>query len=285
MKLILLLVGIFLLSGYTAKSQMGYEYLLVATHEISETGKNWMCRDYGFIQEKVADKISYDKRRNEIIQKYPGVQTIVKLIKPNEAIVVYEYEKEETSWNCRKRLINIIVGGNIDSCRSKMEKDVVKRPNHYKSQPKSIFERTPISDGVFKASQIWDGIEVKYFIRESGIRDNLVFVQVKNPLKDKAAIIAAFQKTGYNQVRLGDPLYELKLEPGMHGSFSIKPSGDYVLALRFDKPGNSGEKERGIFEWVAGYIRSQVTKKSDDVKIESTNKKDSTKNVVFGVRG
>jgi hypothetical protein len=52
MKNWILLACVLLFSGYKAISQMGYEYLLVATYEIRESDKNWMCRDYGLIQEK-----------------------------------------------------------------------------------------------------------------------------------------------------------------------------------------------------------------------------------------
>ena len=116
---------------------MGYEYLLVATYEIRESDKNWMCRDYGLIQEKIADKISFDKRRKEILQQYPGFSTVVRLINSNQAIIAYEYEKKEASWNCSKKVISVIVGKDLDICKNELEKTMTNRP----SSPKIVFQR------------------------------------------------------------------------------------------------------------------------------------------------
>lgn len=122
-------------------SQMGYEYLLVATYEITESGKSGMCRDYAFIQEKISDKLEFSKRRKEILQQYPSLQTTVRLINPDEAVAIYEYEKKEPGWNCSKKIIGVMVGKNLDSCKNIMGKDVLNRPKHYNSTPKIVFER------------------------------------------------------------------------------------------------------------------------------------------------
>lgn len=122
-------------------SQMGYEYLLVATYEITESGKNWICRDHALIQEKISDKLAFNKRRKEILQQYPGLQTTVRLINPDEAVAVYEYEKKESGWNCSKKIITVRVGKNLDSCKKIMEKDVLNRPKQYSSSPKIVFQR------------------------------------------------------------------------------------------------------------------------------------------------
>lgn len=95
--------------GKTGMAQMGYEYLLVATYEIPESGKNSICWDYALIQEKVADKASFDKRRKEILQQYAGNSSFssnVRLINPNQAIIAYEYERKEAGWGFTKKSHN-----------------------------------------------------------------------------------------------------------------------------------------------------------------------------------
>ena len=244
-------------------ADMGYEYLLVATHEIPGSGKSWMCRDHALIQEKVPDKISFDKRRKEILQQYAGnssFSTIVRVINPDQAIIAYEYEKKEAGWDCTKKVITINIGKDLESCKNEMEKNLAKWPKQYSSTPKIVFQRTAIRDkGVYDVFQNWDGIEVKYKFVKSGTAEEFAAIQIKNPLKDKAAIIATFKKSGINQINLGKPIEEMTLEPGMHATFTLKTPDDYILAMKFDKPGKTHEKESSMIDWIKGYIRSQVT--------------------------
>jgi hypothetical protein len=139
-KWILIACG-YLLTGYNVISQTSNEHLLVATYEVKSSGKHSMCWDYALIQEKVTDRISFEKRRKEILQQYPGLQTVVRLIKPNEAVIVYEYEKSEPSWNCIKKIITVKTGKDLEYCKSVMEKDMVTRPKQFNSSPKAIFQR------------------------------------------------------------------------------------------------------------------------------------------------
>jgi len=271
-------------------ADMGYEYILVATHEIPGSGKNWMCRDYALIQEKVSDKISFDKRRKEILQQYAGnssFSTIVRLINPDQAIIAYEYEKKEAAWDCTKKVITINVGKDLESCKNEMEKNLAKWPKQYSSTPKIIFQRTAIRDkGIYDVTQNWDGIEVKYRFVKTGTPNEFAVIQIRNPFKDKAAIVAAFKKSGMNQVNLGKPIEEITLEPGMFANFTLKTPDDYILAMKLDKPGNTHEKESGMIDWIKGYIRAKVTK---DYKAlpqsakDSINKRESS--WMSGVRG
>jgi hypothetical protein len=225
------------------------------------------------IQEKVTDRISFEKRRKEILQQYPGLQTVVRLIKPNEAVIAYEYEKSEPSWNCIKKIITVKTGKDLEYCKSVMEKDMVTRPKQFNSSPKAIFERTAINEnGYYVVSQNWDGIDVKYRFAKSGSPGEFAVIQIKNPLTDKAATIAALKKSGINQVNLGKPIYEITLEPGMSANFTLKTPDDYILAMKFDKPGNTGEKERGVIDWIKGYIRSQVIKDGKTIQLENSER-------------
>jgi len=249
-------------------AEMGYEYLLVATHEIQESGKSWMCRDHALIQEKVADKASFDKRRKEILQQYPGLP-IVRFINPNQAVLAYEYEKKEAGWGCTKKVISLLIGKDLDILKNEMEKTMANRP----SSPKIVYQRTPINEnGYYVVSQNWDGIEVKYRFLKSGSPGEFAVIQIKNPLTDKAATIAALRKSGINQVNLGKPIYEITLEPGMSANFTLKTPDDYILAMKFDKPGNTGEKESGVIDWIKGYIRSQVIKDGKTIQLEKSER-------------
>jgi len=271
-KWILLAFG-YLLTGYKVISQTSNEHLLVATYEVKSSGKNSMCWDYALIQEKVTDRISFEKRRKEILQQYPGLQTVVRLIKPNEAVIAYEYEKSEPSWNCIKKIITVKTGKDLEYCKSVMEKDMVTRPKQFNSSPKAIFERTAINEnGYYVVSQNWDGIDVKYRFAKSGSPGEFAVIQIKNPLTDKAATIAALKKSGINQVNLGKPIYEITLEPGMSANFTLKTPDDYILAMKFDKPGNTGVKERGVIDWIKGYIRSQVIKDGKTIQLENSER-------------
>ena len=262
-------------------AEMGYEYLLVATHEIPESGKNWICRDHALIQEKVADKASFDKRRKEILQQYPGLPN-VRFINPNQAVLAYEYEKKEAGWGCTKKVISLLIGKDLDILKNEMEKTMANRP----SSPKIVYQRTPINDnGYYVVSQNWDGIEVKYRFAKSGSPGEFAVIQIKNPLTDKAATIAALRKSGINQVNLGKPFYEITLEPGMSANFTLKTPDDYILAMKFDKPGNTGEKERGVIDWIKGYIRSQVIKDGKTIQLEKSERlKKGEVKVAGGVR-
>lgn len=267
MKILLLNTILLIAFCVSAMSQSATEYelankhLLIATHEIKSNGKTSMCRDYALIQENVPDRITFEKRRKEIQQQYPGFSTVVRLINPNQAVIVYEYEKKEVSWNCTKKIITVITGKDLEYCKMAMEKDVAARPNHYNSSPKALFQKTSMNEnGYYLVSENWDGIEVKYRFLKSGNPSEFAVIQLKNPLKDKAATIAALKRSGINQVNLGKPIYEITLEPGMSANFTLKTPDDYILAMKFVEPGKTGEKERGAIDWIKEYIRSEVTK-------------------------
>ena len=293
MKILLLNTILLIAFCVSAMSQSATEYelanrhLLIATHEIKSNGKTSMCRDYALIQENVPDRITFENRRKEIQQQYPGFSTVVRLINPNQAVIVYEYEKKEVSWNCTKKVITVITGKDLEYCRMAMEKDVASRPKHYNSSPKALFQKTSMNEnGYYLVSENWDGIEVKYRFLKSGSPSEFAVIQLKNPLKDKAATIAALKKSGINQVNLGKPIYEITLEPGMSANFTLKTPDDYLLAMKFVDPGKTGEKERGAIDWIKGYIRSQVIKDGKTIQLEKSERsKKGEEKVAGGVRG
>ena len=292
MKILLLNTILLITFCVSAMSQSATEYelankhLLIATHEIKSNGKTSMCRDYALIQENVPDRITFEKRRKEIQQQYPGFSTVVRLINPNQAVIVYEYEKKEVSWNCTKKVITVITGKDLGYCKMAMEKDVASRPNHYNSSPKALFQKTSMNEnGYYLVSENWDGIEVKYKFIKSGNPDQFAVIQIKNPLKDKAAIIAAFRKSGINQANLGKPIHEIRLEPGMLSNFSLKPADDYLLAVKFDTPGKTGQKERSVIDWIKDYIKSEVTKDYRALPQSAKDSIDKRKSAPTGVRG
>ena len=168
-----------------------------------------------------------------------------------------------------------------------MEKNLAKMPKQYSSTPKIIFQRTAIRDkGIYDVTQNWDGIEVKYRFVKTGTPNEFAVIQIRNPFKEKAAIVAAFKKSGMNQVNLGKPIEEITLEPGMLANFTLKTPDDYILAMKFEEPGKT-IREKSKIEWIMGYIRSQVSK---DYKALPQSAKDSINNKgrpswMSGVRG
>jgi hypothetical protein len=275
------------MSQSATEYELANKHLLIATHEIKSNGKTSMCRDYALIQENVPDRITFEKRRKEIQQQYPGFSTVVRLINPNQAVIVYEYEKKEVSWNCTKKVITVITGKDLEYCKMAMEKDVASRPNHYNSSPKALFQKTSMNEnGYYLVSENWDEIEVKYRFLKSGSPSEFAVIQLKNPLKDKSATIAAHKKSGINQVKLGKPIYEITLEPGMSANFTLKTPDDYLLSMKFVEPGKTGEKERGAIDWIKGYIRSQVIKDGKTIQLEKSERsKKGEEKVAGGVRG
>lgn len=256
----LLIIIILLISKFNLVfSQTGY--LLIATYELKSSHKNGMCRDYTMIHEKLKDKSDYEKRRKELMLKHPHSFMTVKLIEPNQTVIVYEFEKEEKVWNCVKKVYTIKVGKDLEYCKNSMDASVKSNPKLYYTKPNSIFERTAISENKkYEVLENWDGIEVKYIFVKSGTPNEFAAIQIKNPFKDKAAIIGAFRKSGMNQINLGKPIEEITLEPGMFANFTLKTPDDYILAMKFDKPGKTHEKESGFIDWTKAYIRSQVSK-------------------------
>ncbi len=259
MRLIILIIFISISNLNSAFCQTGY--LLIATYELKASHKNGMCRDYTMIHEKLNDKSEFEKRRKELMLKHPNSFMTVKLIQPNQAVIVYEFQKEEKVWNCVKKVLTIKVGKDLEYCKNSMDASVKSNPKLYYTKPNSIFERNIISGNKnYEVLENWDGIEVKYIFAKPGTPDEFAAIQIKNPFKDKAAIIGAFKKSGMNQINLGKPVKEITLEPGMFVNFSLKIPDNYILKMEFVKPGKTHEKETGLIDWTKAYIRSQVSK-------------------------
>lgn len=265
-----------------------YKYLLIVIYENENGNKNAMCRDDEILVEKYLDKATLENRKKEIRKEFKGLPIIL-VVYPNQAVIVYEYRKEEIPWSCSKRLYTYWIGTNLSECRESMEKDVLKRPKHYFTKPVVNLERAPIVEPRTTAIfQNWDGIEVTYKFGKAGSPDEFAVIQFKNTLKNKAANVAVFNKKTYNTLaQLSKPLEEILLEPGWNGTFKLNNPDDYILIQKWEEPGNK-KSNRGTIDWLKGNIRSQVTKDYQALtptQKDSINKLQNIRGTTWGVRG
>ena len=268
---------LFLLLPIWMWGQSGYQ--LVATYELMEPGRSWMCRNYTFIQEDVIDLKAFETRRKELLTQYKDQSILVRLVSPDEAVMVFEYDKTISGWNCTKKVVAIRIGKDLASCQRQIDEDVRTWPNDYKSPPKSIFQRGPSSaTGTQVVKQNWDGVEIEYTYISKGENDRFVVIKAKNTLADKTAVIGQFLIVNSKQEVAMKPVQQLFLNPGERTVFKLDAKGDYKLGLQLVPPQKKNEPF-SVIQWVKEQIRSQVTK---DGYIYDTKK---GKIASIGVRG
>lgn len=245
-------------------------YLLIATYELKEPGRSWMCRNYAYFQEELIDVKAYESRRKEIYTQYKDNEVTVRLVAPDEAVMVFEYEKSISGWNCTKKVIAVRTGKDLASCQRQIDDDVRTWSNDYKTSPKSIFQRGPATEsGKQVIKQNWDGIQIEYTYLTNAGAERFVVVRAKNTLVDKTAVIGQFLVVNSKQELAMKPINEYRLGPGQSMVIQLKPAADYSLGLQLVKPDKKTESF-SIIEWAKKHIRAQVSKKGyiEDAKRE-----------------
>lgn len=267
---------LFLILPIYVKAQNAY--LLMATYEKKLPGVTWICQDQVLIQESFSDINSYEIRKKELYQQYKDKNISFKLITPGESVMVFQYDKAISGWNCTKNVISIRTGKDLIACQQQIDNDVKKWPNDYKTIPKAIFQRdATVQNGKVIAKQNWDGLDIEFTSVTLRSGEQFVVVRAKNTLSDKTAMIGTFLILNSNQEINNKPTQEHRLDPGQSISFQLRPAADYKLGLQLIENSKTG-KSFSVIQWVKEHVRAQVTKKG------SVNE-NKGRNAVLGVRG
>lgn len=140
MKKLIILVYLIIVSHIVC-AQKG---LLLAYYRDNSSSKG-LCTDYGFVKEEVKDYKMYMERRKEIKTQYPGVSTEVFFIKPEDAVIVFNYKKRAAGWNCEFNVYSIIKRSSIYNCQKYMDDYYMKNSKEFATRP-AIYLQYPLNN-------------------------------------------------------------------------------------------------------------------------------------------
>ena len=111
----------------------------VGTYDKNEGTKKGMCSDRGLVHEAMDIK-DYADLNKKFRDTHKGPSTYSLL--PNEAALVYEFEKNVAGWGCKIISIGVQKGKSLENARELLDKKIAESPNLFLTKPNILFEWT-----------------------------------------------------------------------------------------------------------------------------------------------
>lgn len=221
-----------------------------------------MCRDNTHLVERLPDRQAYLERQKRIREQHRGDFLTVRLVRPDQAVVMVEFEKEEIAWNCRKKVVSIRIGKDLESVQREIDEWVRTNPRLFRTSPRRIFERAPVLGTVARQGSpiTLEGVEFTSLDPTTEGAGRLVVIQARNTRENESVVIGLFKKSDTDGAEAGQPVNEYRLGPGEQLTMPLRPPGDYWFAIRRIEPGSADERPNSTIRWVRELIRAQVTK-------------------------
>lgn len=208
-------------------------------------------------------------------EAYKGQEPWDKLLTPDEAAIVYEYQKEMVGYGCTVTTYTILTGSDLEAVRARMQKSVGRPYSEFKTAPKAVFE-WPGSDYKREVVREYEGLEVRYRAVESNTR-TVVALKIRNTRRDKAAVVRLRSgNQGTGQI--------FTVEPGATLSHAIHgPDEQFTFAYGFVEPAVDRQSAlENLVDYIKQEVRESVSVKKHGVKV-SPEKNPNTWGT--GVRG
>ena len=109
--------------------------LFIGIYNISKNGD---CVNRAIEKETVQDYNQYLQKKAQFKSDHKNQNENARIIKSNESVIVYEYNKK-VGKTCQSKLIGIIVRKTIEDCEKSLAGLIVKNPKEYASQPVIIY--------------------------------------------------------------------------------------------------------------------------------------------------
>ena len=153
-----------------------------------DKNKRGICSDRAMISEEVKDYAEYMLKRATFIELHKKENPNTRFITEKESVIVYEYEKKISGWNCNSRVISIKTGQSINDCNKQLADQLTKYPNDFTTQPKTIFTWQGKALSGSEYSKDYGGLTGKFITANTGTR-NIIVAKFTNRTADKLATV------------------------------------------------------------------------------------------------
>ena len=109
---------------------------------IYDKEKKGICSDKTWIHEGVIDLAEYKQRELQFREEHKNDEsfsTSRKFVSAKQCVIVYEYQRKVSGWNCSPTIVSYQTGTSIENCKQQLNERVTKFPKDYTTQPTIIY--------------------------------------------------------------------------------------------------------------------------------------------------
>ena len=239
------LLFIFLFSSLQSLAQQTKPRLFVG---IYETAKRGICSDYAYVKEEIADYAEFAIKRKEFYETYKTNSKTL-FVDNNEAVIIYEYDKKISGWNCNSKVVSYKTGKTIEDCQKLLADQLAKNPSDFTTTPKMVFSWLgKPSSSEYIAD--YGGLTGKFIAADLAPK-SIILAQLKNTTKDQLAYVQLTTDDGKIHFEFLDPGITLTKK---YDTETLEIS---VVYQKNNKP----KQPFSIIDFVKGHVKDYVTKK------------------------
>lgn len=231
---------------------------------IYENNKRGICGDYEFVHEEIANYADFAIKRTAFYEAHKTNSKTV-FIDVNEAIIIYDYEKKISGWNCNSNVISYKTGKSIADCNKLLTDQLANNPSDFTTQPKTVFTWQGKNKNTTEYTKDFGGLKGKFTAANTATK-SLILTQLSNTTKDKIAYVL-IKSDSKETVEYIDPGVTLTKK------FDAKTVEINVIYLDSKKP----KPAFNAIDFIKNKVRETVTNENGKIK--------STSSSVTGVRG
>jgi hypothetical protein len=111
---------------------------------IYDSEKKFICSNKTWIREEIENRAEFEQKRLQFKEAHKNDEsfsTTTEFVSDKQCVIVYEYKKKISGWDCNPIAIGIIKGATIESCKEQLAAMIAKNPNHFVTQPHIVFSK------------------------------------------------------------------------------------------------------------------------------------------------
>lgn len=161
---------------------------------VYDNEKKGICSDKTWIHEEINDIAEYEKSRLQFKEAHKNDEsfsTSTVFVSDKESVIVYQFKKNISGFDCKPNIIGFIKGTTIEDCKEQLAAQVTKNFNYYVTQPTIIYTRQG-NGGTQKQTLTEDlgGVTAKFNLVSKSNGGDFVVAQFTNTTSDKRAILS-----------------------------------------------------------------------------------------------
>lgn len=187
MKKIIILLIAFILACFNLFAQEINTCLFIGRYD---KGKNGICSDRAYVQEGVNNVQEYEIRRKTFLEEHKGENPSTNFVSPKQCVVVYEFQKKISGWDCSPTVYFVKTQATIESCKKEMAVYLAKNPKEFKTQPHIVFtwQGKGETQKIIITENFGD-ISSKFYLIDKANGGDFIVAQISNKSSTNKAII------------------------------------------------------------------------------------------------
>ena len=234
---------------------------------IYESAKKGICSDYAYVSEEIGNYAGFAIKRKQFYETHKN-NGRTQFVDKNQAIIIYQYGKKISGWNCVSNVISFKTGKSLEECNKQLTEEVAKNPQDFLTDPKTVFswQSVSITENTSQYEKDFGGLK-GVFLSASTPSKSIIVVKLTNTTKNKSAYVQLTTDGGKKHVEY------IGSELTLTRKYDAKNLEISVVYEDSKKPKQSFE----LIQFIKSKVRDRVTSEEGKIK--------SVANSVGGSRG